>query len=193
MDEKIIKAAGGPLRNVVKGVVLDASAEADAILRDANARREQALKAAYDEGYEAGLAKWTETVLAAERAVDDYFAKAEPELVRLAVAIAKKIVGEELRASPETIVSIVREALASARRERSLVIRVNPEQAEEVRRCIDELVKSLGFACELQVKAAPSVAPGGCVVESEFGVIDAQLDTQLRVIERALTREGKPQ
>ena len=37
-----------------------------------------------------------------------------------------------------------------------------------------------------------SVAPGRCIIESEFGIVDAQLDTQLRVIERPALWEGRP-
>ena len=34
--------------------------------------------------------------------------------------------------------------------------------------------------------ADPHIARGGCIIQSEAGTIDAQLGTQLRVLERAL-------
>ena len=48
----------------------------------------------------------------------------------MAVKIAEKIIGEELRSSPETIVSIARECLRGVRHEHSLTLRINPGQTD---------------------------------------------------------------
>jgi type III secretion protein L len=143
---------------IIKNDAYSAFLDADTIREDARRR-----------GEEEGLARYI-------AAIERFYAGAEPEMIRLATAIARKIVGEELRTSPEAIVSIVREALTAGRGER-IVIRVHPSAVGLVR-------KSVGPG--MQVTASESVAPGGCVIESEFGIVDAQLDTQLRVIERAL-------
>jgi flagellar biosynthesis/type III secretory pathway protein FliH len=139
--------------------------DAYSAILDADTIREAARRL----GEEEGLARYI-------AAIERFYASAEPELIRLATAIARKIVGEELRTSPEAIVAIVREALAAARGER-IVIRVHPSAAALVRKSVGQ---------EVQVTASESVAPGGCVIESEFGIVDGQLETQLRVIERAL-------
>jgi hypothetical protein len=52
-------------------------------------------------------------------------------MIRLAVRMAEKIIGEELRSRPETIVSIARECLRSVRHEHSLTLRVNPKETGE--------------------------------------------------------------
>jgi type III secretion protein L len=206
MDEKIIKAkvvaeaAGAGLAHKVvpheiydagrkaRDLVESARAEARAIIeraeRDATAIRETARA----EGLEEGLARWNEALVEAGRAQERLLRDCEGELVRLAVRVAEKIVGERLRAAPETIVSIVAEALKSVRRERSLTIQVNPGHAEEIRRRVDRLRAVVGASREIEIVPNDSVAPGGCIVETELGVIDAQLETQLRCLENALRR-----
>jgi type III secretion protein L len=140
--------------------------DAYSAILDADSIREKARR----EGEAEGLARYL-------AAIDRFYAGAEPEMVRLATAIARKIVGEELRTSPEAIVAIVREALATVRQGKQIVIKVHPSAAALVR-------ESVG--ADMRVVPSEGVAPGGCVIESEFGIVDAQLDTQLRVIERAL-------
>jgi type III secretion protein L len=154
---------------LIKKETYTAVLDAATIVRDAESHADAIREEARSRGEEEGLARY---IVAIER----FYANAEPEMIRLATAIARKIIGEELRTSPETIVAIVREALAAGRGQR-IVIRVHPSAAALVR-------KSVG--AEIQVAASESVAPGGCVIESEFGIVDAQLETQLRVIERAL-------
>ena len=106
----------------------------------------------------------------------------------MAVKIAEKIIGEELRSSPETIVSIARECLRGVRHEHSLTLRINPGQTEELQRNLNSLIETAGPGRRIQVVPDSAVAPGGCVVDSVVGVIDARLETQLRCLEEILLR-----
>jgi type III secretion system HrpE/YscL family protein len=191
MDGKIIKGAAEPklVKKEAYTAVLDAVTildtareQARSIVRDAESRAEAIREDARRQGEEEGLARYLDAEAGARQALDRFYAGAESELIRLAAAIARKIVAAELRASPDTILQIVREALAAGRKGREIVIRVHPADVPRVRGA---------FGPDVQVAAADSVEPGGCVVESEFGIVDARLDTQLRVIERALSTGGR--
>jgi len=210
MNDRIIKpgaAAGTPASlfaaaKVVKAEAYDASLEAaqivDAahaqarkILEDAEHERRAVLAAARDEGYERGLQQWNEAVADVNAARDKHLAESEPELIRLAVRIAQKIIGAELCLNPEAIVSVARECLQGIRRERSLTLRVPPADVDLVRRSIDVLREAVGPHRSIEVVADPSVEAGGCIVESEYGVIDARLETQLRCLEEILLRVAR--
>ena len=108
-------------------------------------------------------------------------------MVRLAVAIARKIIGAELETSPDTVVKIVREALSSGRRARQVSIKVPATDVARVRAGIPKL--DLAASCEVDVIGG-DIEAGGCVIEMEFGIIDARLETQLRLIEQSLMRPG---
>jgi type III secretion protein L len=203
MEEKIIKARleaeAGVAPNVLKkdvyeagvdaGRIIDsARREAQSILDEAERRRDAEIEAARQEGYEAGLAHWNEALLAAQAARDSLQAEYETELVKLAVQIARKIIGEELRTHPEAVVGIVRESLRSVRHERSLTIQVNPKDLAEVQPRLDRLQEAAGPGRHMQVVPDPAVSPGGCIVESDVGIIDARLETQLKCLEEILLR-----
>jgi type III secretion protein L len=207
MNEKIIKPgaaaemAASPLAaaKVMKREAYDATLEAAQILDAAHAQarkilenaeqeRQTAIEAARQEGYEHGLAEWNAAVAEVNAARDRRVAESEPELIRLAVRIAQKIIGEELRTTPETIVNIARECLHGLGRERSLTLRVQPADVDLMRRSIDLLRDAAGPQRSIDVVADPAVGPGGCLVESEYGVVDARLETQIRCMEEILVR-----
>jgi type III secretion protein L len=181
------QAAGG---RVVPSAVYEAHEEARGIVEaaQAEARRivEEARREGFAAGREEGLASLTELVLAARVEATRRAAETEPELRRLAVRIAEKILGEALRLDPEQVVSIVRGALAAARGRRELSIRVHPDDLEAVTRARPRLAEALSRQAEVALRADASVPRGGCLVDSEVGTIDARLDVQLAAIERAL-------
>jgi type III secretion protein L len=41
---------------------------------------------------------------------------------------------------------------------------------------------------EIEIVASTSVPRGGCLIESELGVVDARLETQLKCLEDVLVR-----
>ena len=167
--------------------ILDAAREqARAILRDAEERREAMFAEAKLVGEAAGLNHYLEAVSALRLEADAHYAQSELELVKLAPAIARKIIGEELRISEETIVSVVREALSYVHRAKSIVIRANMNDARALAKRRDNL--HMPAACEVDIRPDATLEPGSCVIESELGIVDARLDTQLRVIEAALLR-----
>jgi type III secretion protein L len=167
-------------------IVDDAQREAQRLVKEAQEQSAGIVEAAHQEGYAAGLTEWNEILIRARRAYDDAVSQNEPQLVRLAVKIAEKVIGEELRIDPDTIVKIVREALRSARRDRSVLVEVNPEHEAALRSRIEFLRSSLGGEQEIRIVPNPAIPPGGCVVQSEIGIIDAKLETQLRCMEQAL-------
>jgi type III secretion protein L len=190
MDSKIIKAAAGAdaadpklVKKEAYTAVLDAVTildtareQARAILRDAEARAAETIQQARRRGEDEGLARYLAAIAEAQQSLEKLYSAAEGDLVRLAIGVARKIVGEELQASPDTVLKIVREALAAGRQARQVTVKVHPTSAAHVRKSMPDV----------QVVAVESVAPGGCVIESEFGIVDAQLETQLRVMERSL-------
>jgi len=197
--EKIIKNFGPrpPVGgSITKRQIVDARTEARRIRaaaeEDAAAIREAAeiaarelRETAYREGCEQALAEWNMLLLNAREERDEALAGVERDLLHLSVRIAEKILGLEIKRNRTAIVDLVANALRQARRNEMLTMRVNPADLSVIEEHRQRLEQS-GREKFLDIVPDRHVAAGGCVIESESGAIDAQLETQLRVLERAL-------
>jgi type III secretion protein L len=182
--------------SVVKRAVVEARAEARRILadaaREAGELRERAARearelreAAYEEGHEAALAELNHVLLEAHERRDAALAGAERDVLRLAVKLAEKIIGREIERDDATLADLVSAALRHVRQQEALTVRVNPADLPRVQAHRDRLDPA-GRARFIDLVADPRVGHGGCIIEGESGTVDARLDTQLRVLERAL-------
>ena len=109
----------------------------------------------------------------------------EMETVHLALAIAKKIVGDAVSGG-EVIHHAVRTALQKVNDPRQLVIRLNPVDLEAVQASAHELLPADEFGTGLRIEADEAIQQGGCIVETQLGDIDARIDKQLGIVEELL-------
>lgn len=117
-----------------------------------------------------------------------FFREAEPELLKLAFAIAEKIVGREVSERPEIVLELIRRSLKRIKDKSELRIRVNPEDLQLVREARAELLGAVDGVEKIEVADDRRVGRGGCVIESPNGILDARLGTQLRELERSMAK-----
>jgi len=197
------KIAGnlGVKQKVVKNQIVSANKEAARILEEAEEfaaeiRREaqteaENLKAeARREGTENALTEFERHLIETREIREKVWRETEKDLLRLAVRLAEKIVGREIQKDDKTIVDIISTALQNARQQEKLTVRVNPKDLPTVEREAEKF--ALGGRIQfIDFVADPRVASSGCLIESEVGTIDARLETQLRVLERALLSQSE--
>ena len=111
----------------------------------------------------------------------------ELHAVAVAIAIARRVVRRELAHAPEITLELVREALALASGQQSIVLRMNPDDHKNLGTQVDQLVAELRLIGQPQVVADPTIASGGCKVETDYGAIDGQVATQLARIAEELS------
>jgi len=141
---------------------------------------------AAEEAYRAKLARIESLAAAVQRERTEFFDRIEPELVRLAVAIAEKVIGRELELRPDVAVDMVRTAMKRLRDREALRVSVNPRDLDQVKAARDDLVSAVDGVRKLEVVEDRRVGPGGCVIESPNGTLDARIKTQIEEIEAAL-------
>jgi flagellar assembly protein FliH len=108
--------------------------------------------------------------------------KAEHDLVKLALAMAERVLRRQVEAERDLLVVMARAAIDRLGENVTATIHLNPEDyaaATDGRAPTDD-------TSNVQVVADPQVPPGGCLVRSPFGVIDAGLDTQVRELSEAM-------
>jgi type III secretion protein L len=184
-------------RPIVEAPVYDARLEAERLLTDARAQAAELLAAAHaeaervrsnaaGEGRERGLAAITELLAGARALAARAQADAEGELRALAVRIAERILGRELALRPDAVIEVAAEALKLSGEARTLEVRVHPDDLAALERGRPRLVERCHAAQAATFRGDERVARGGCIVETELGIIDARLSTQLEALERAL-------
>ncbi len=188
-------------RKVLKNQIVSAQAEAAQILEEAEKRaaeiRSQAqndaenLRAeAYRDGVEKAVLEFEENLLETREIRERVWRETEQDLLRLAVRLTEKILGRELKTDKNAVADVVAAALQNARQQEKLTVRVNPSDLPAVEREIENLTHT-GRVRFIDFIADPRVSTGGCLIESEVGTIDAQIETQLRVLERALLSQSE--
>jgi flagellar assembly protein FliH len=106
--------------------------------------------------------------------------QAETDLVKLALAIAKRVMHRELAIDPDAMQGIVRTALDRLQNREVDRLRVHPSHVGSVRTCLEEA----GRAPAMEVVGDPSLYCGAAIFETSLGELDASVDSQLREIER---------
>ncbi|MBI5508838.1 MAG: flagellar assembly protein FliH [Deltaproteobacteria bacterium] len=205
-DTGFAEAAAIRRPGIIKSDTIDAKSEAQRIVERAQAEaveirkaaeleaeklKEQAYALGMEEGKNNAATELSQVVATASQRLSQIEAQVEPQLKELALTIAKKILGKELEFHPEAVVDIVKQALSEkARQRREIYLRVNPDDLQYIRDHKADLLEVLSRAKEIGIREDPDVAPHGVVIETDAGMIDAQLETQLAVFERVLMGKG---
>jgi type III secretion protein L len=196
---KVIKGEG-PRPGVVDGEVYDARQSAQAIVEAAKRQAQELVDAARQEsarvfeeareaGHQQGLAEVSEHVLRAKLLQTEVLQKSEKEIVALACRVAAKILGRDLERDPRLVVELCAHAIESVRSAQQVVVRVNPADAALLREDKRRLMELVGRVKEIALKEDPDVARSGCIIETDAGTLDAQLATQLEMLQNLLLGE----
>ena len=114
--------------------------------------------------------------------------EAERDLVRLALAIARRILRRELAIDPDALHGLVLGALEKLRAQEIGHVRVHPAHEALVKACLERIITD----STVEVIADPTREPGAVIFETERGSLDASVESQLHEIERGLVdRLGK--
>lgn len=109
----------------------------------------------------------------------------ETETVRLALAIAKKVIGHEAEHG-QTIGHVLKAAMEKVGDPRHLTLRLNPEDIDTVNGLKQELLLADEVGAVMHLEADDAIQRGGCIIETKLGDVDARLDQQIKIIEAQL-------
>ncbi len=156
--------------------------------------QEQAYKQAYalglEEGREKAYQETSETLSQRLSALEGLISSVEnlkPELisfneahiVRLAYTMAKKIAMTEIAEKPELILEVVRQAIQGAQSDETVTVRVSAIDLEFIEQMREKLGKEFELVKRAKFEASDSITPGGCVVETNYGDVDATVEQRV--------------
>lgn len=112
---------------------------------------------------------------------ETYFGKIEPEVVHLALAIARKILHREAQIDPLLLTGMVHVALEKLDSSTRVRLRANPA---DIRHWSEFFLQQNGASSVPELIGDPNLQLGECALETEVGSTHVSLDTQLKEIEQ---------
>lgn len=166
-----------------------ARAEAEAMrLRAAQAYEEEKARGLED-GLKQGKMEHAEKMIDTVLKALDYISGLESGMVALVGDALRKILGEI--PPDELIVKVVRQALAMVQNRQRVTLRLSPEDEALVSAGLEEILRPYPGIKAIDVLADGRLSRGDCLLESEMGVIDASVETQLKAIANAFEKHQK--
>lgn len=104
----------------------------------------------------------------------------EHELVKLALAVARRILYRELSTDPSSIEGIVHAALQKLQQREASKVRVWPAAVPALRAALDRT----GSRSSIEIVPDPGLTAGAIFFETPLGELDASIETQLQEIQR---------
>ena len=180
-------------------VIEEAKQQAAGLLEQAEIQAKELEERAKQEGYEAA-----ETMIAGEREAfrqelearfrersgqleQEYAAKhdqMEAELLDVILAVFNKVFRVQFDGKREILLALVNRTLMNVGDEKSFRIRVAPDQTAFLEKRRGEILDHVGHDIELDILPDPSLKGNDCMIETDSGVFDCGLDTQLENLTR---------
>ncbi len=113
---------------------------------------------------------------------DRWLAEWESAAIRLSVTIAEKLIRHELSIKPEISSETLFKTLELAAGQPQIKLRMHPDDLKLLGNHPEEVIRSMAACGDAAFVADETISRGGCVIETDHGIIDARLETQLERI-----------
>ena len=111
--------------------------------------------------------------------------RTEAEIVRLALAISKKIIGHAAEYG-QVIETVVKAAMQKVADRRQLTLKLNPQDLDTVAAFKQQLQADNDSDMLIELHSDESISRGGCIIEAQLGDVDARIEQQVKIIEAQL-------
>ncbi|MFP4362316.1 MAG: flagellar assembly protein FliH [Spirochaetia bacterium] len=180
---------------------LEAEAEAEQMKQKAQARVQEIEKEAHEKGFSQGREEGFEAGKGeAERLVErvhvvlskaiekrnEIIEQSETQLINLVLLIAKKVIKVISENQKNVVINNVIQALRKLKSRGDVVIRVNLADVDLTNEHMQDFMRMVEDVKSITILEDSSVDRGGCIIETDFGQIDARISSQLNEIEEKI-------
>ena len=185
-------------------IMAEHQADAAALVAEAEAQRQsvfdEARSSGRDEGHASGYAAGAQAArdelatelelahaVAAQAKVDreTLIAAAEPDIVRLAMEVTRKLIAREVETDPDIVKGLVTRAMLKAAGDGPIRLRLHPDTIARLGTYLSD-VSSRFAARGVEVVPDPTIEPAGAIIDTRTGSVDARLSMQLAKVESTL-------
>ena len=181
---KLLKAEEYGLLLEADALLAAAKKQAEEMEQKAREAYEQKREEGYRDGMEEGKLEHAEKMVETILSSVEFIEGIEDTLVSVVNQAIRKIIGD--MDDKERIVRIVRTALNTVRGQQKVTVRVAPADEAAVSEALAAMTAgSSSGSAFLTIMADARLPRDSCILESELGVVDASLETQLKALEHA--------
>lgn len=184
-DVKILRAAEYASFLEAEDILQAAKDRAEEIIKSSEAAFEQARQRGYEDGLEEGKLEHSEKIMDTLFESIAFVERLEHASVELVQHAVDKVIAD--MPPEERIVSIVKKGLGHIQNESAVTIKVSLSEVEYVQNALTELGATFP-AMTLDIHGDKRLQDGDCLLETVMGIVDCKLSTQLKAINKALTR-----
>lgn len=177
-------------KNILEKAKEDAEKYKTTVALECEKIKEEAERQGFNKGFEF----WMEHVAKLEQEIITIRANSEKAIIPIALKAAKKIVGKEIELSSDTIVDIVLNYLKAVSTHKKITIYVSKKDLKVVEDNRSRLKAVFESLEALSIRERSDIEPGGCIIETEGGIINAKLENQWSIMEnafKAMIKEDK--
>ena len=205
-ESGVIKAGGAATKEEIDNMLAWAKTEAEQILEEARAEAEKIRDAAREDGHREGYQQGRreaeaecnaaleekeqeceQRTLAAEQSYRQKEEELEPLLVEKLADIFAHVTGARLENDKSTVLFLLNRALGGVDSSKHYIVHVSGEDYDNVREHKKEVAKGTGLLPEnFEIVEDASLETGGCMIESDGGIWDCSLGTQLKLLVQQL-------
>ncbi len=179
-------------------IVAEAEEKARKIISDAQVEANSVLQKAQDDGFKTGRESgYSEGYSEAERLVgrlhsmveavsakrQEILDSTEQQIVELVLLMTRKVVKIMSENQKSVILANVVQALKKVRGRGDVILHVNLADVKLTTEHIKDFIREVESVKSITVVEDSSVEKGGCIVETDFGAIDARISSQLAELE----------
>jgi type III secretion protein L len=163
-----------------------AKKDAEEYRKQVTAECEEIKAHAESEGFQAGFDQWTQTVSYLEGEIAKVQEELKKVVLPVAIKAAKKIVAAELQVNPSVVLDIVASTLKSIAQHKRIVLYVSKKDYDLIESSKSKLKPIFEELESLSIRDREDIEPGGCIIETEVGIVNARLKDRWKTLETAL-------
>lgn len=187
-DEKLLPGEEYAQLCTAKEIIDKAQEDVAQLFVETRKECEKLREEAKQAGFQEGLESFNVHILHMDQELKKLRHTLQQMVLPLALKAAKKIVGRELETFPETIVDIVLQAMAPITESRKVIIYVNKADKEHLEKEKNRIKEILPQIETLSIQEKNDISPGGCIIQTESGMINATIENQWKALERAFEK-----
>ena len=197
-DQENIKKAKQGVKELVADAIAKAKIQAIEIKKKAleegeNTGYEEGLQKGFQKGENAAKEEYSPLLELLNDLIRDLsefrtvmYPKVEKEMVGMVVSLTKKVLSHEMKLREDSVKQMILLAMNAVINKENMVIRIHPSDKKHAEEFRPELKSLFGEIKNIIFEENVSIERGGCVIETNFGTVDAGIEQLEKQIDKIL-------